>query len=111
MSSTKKTAQYNPFRYRRRVDRVSKAAGLIEFKTLSFTRNDGTRYEVLVNVLTGFKMCSCPDFTYNRAGVGSCKHMERAIANCVRHGELPPQPKTKPRRKPTLSDIAAPDYL
>jgi putative SOS response-associated peptidase YedK len=66
------------------------------FKSRSWTREDGTRWHPVVDCQHGEVWCDCPDFRYRHARhepsvhtpIHWCKHLMRAVDNCVRHGEL-----------------------
>lgn len=72
--------------------------GQVGFKVRSFTRDDGARWHPVVDTLDGSVFCDCPDFHYRHAphhpSVATpahwCKHLQRAVKNCVQHGELSP---------------------
>ncbi len=70
--------------------------GQVGFKVRSFTRDDGARWHPVVDTLDGSVFCDCPDFHYRHAphhpSVATpahwCKHLQRAVRNCVQHGDL-----------------------
>jgi putative SOS response-associated peptidase YedK len=70
--------------------------GQVFFKTKSFTRDDYTRWHPVVDVHEGDVFCDCPDFFFRHAAHKPdistphhwCKHLHRAVENCVRHGDL-----------------------
>lgn len=101
----KQTSRYNPNKIRRAVRRdKSQPAGMVAFTTKSFTRNDGTEHHAHIDLQTGECTCTCEDFKYRRAPMVKklddvdfvsiktpllhCKHIARAVNNCVRSGEL-----------------------
>ncbi|CAN5525725.1 hypothetical protein BH11ARM2_BH11ARM2_01710 [soil metagenome] len=62
------------------------ADGTYIFKARPFTHRHGRAYRVLVNPHSGHVSCTCPDFKYRKAVLGStyfggavCKHLARAI--------------------------------
>ena len=57
------------------------ADGKVAFKTKSFTKDDGTTYEPIIDPETGEFSCTCPDHVYRRR---ACKHIARAVANLFR---------------------------
>ncbi|MDF2440108.1 MAG: hypothetical protein JWN98_1092 [Abditibacteriota bacterium] len=70
--------------------------GQLFFTTKSFTRDDYTRWHPVVDLHEGEVFCDCPDFHFRHArhkpDIGTpdhwCKHLHRAVENCVRHGDL-----------------------
>jgi len=70
--------------------------GQVFFVTKSFTRDDYTRWHPVVDVQEGEVFCDCPDFHFRHAPhkptvqtpAHWCKHLQRAVQNCVRHGDL-----------------------
>ena len=95
---------YNQFEIHRKVRRAHNLPdGVIEFVTYSFTtKGTEIEYQLHVCTQTGEVHCSCDDFRFRRvkgarlAGTipnvlmpqFQCKHVKRAICNCVAHGEL-----------------------
>jgi putative SOS response-associated peptidase YedK len=79
------------------VRREAAEAGHVFFKTRSFTRDELIEWHPVVDVECGHVFCDCPDFRYRHARHEPdiwtphwwCKHLERAVENCKRHGELP----------------------
>ncbi len=70
--------------------------GQVFFKMRSLTRDDDTRWHPVVDTGDGRVFCDCPDFHYRHARFRPdvwmpqhwCKHVERAVNNCVKHGDL-----------------------
>ncbi len=70
--------------------------GQVGFKVRSFTRDDGSRWHPVVDTHDGSVFCDCPDFHYRHAAhhpsvatpAHWCKHLQRAVKNCVQHGDL-----------------------
>jgi putative SOS response-associated peptidase YedK len=70
--------------------------GQVFFVTKSFTRDDYTKWHPVVDVEEGEVFCDCPDFHFRHAAhkptvqtpAHWCKHLQRAVENCVRHGDL-----------------------
>lgn len=70
--------------------------GQVFFKVRSFTRDDGARWHPVVDTHDGSVFCDCPDFHFRHArhhpSVQTpghwCKHLQRAVKNCVQHGDL-----------------------
>lgn len=95
--------KYDRFLIRRCVRRDQKLQdGIVAFVTKSFTQNDDTSWHPHVDTRTGEVWCDCPDFRFRRNAEAKsnneipnvlqveyqCKHLERAVENCVRHGEI-----------------------
>jgi putative SOS response-associated peptidase YedK len=70
--------------------------GQVFFKTRSFSRDDYTFWHPVVDTHDGSVHCDCPDFRFRHAGHDPslarpqhwCKHINRAVENCRRHGEI-----------------------
>ena len=82
---------------RRQIRRDWRSAdGQVFFKMRSLTRDDDTRWHPVVDTGDGRVFCDCPDFHYRHARFRPdvwmpqhwCKHVERAVDNCVKHGDL-----------------------
>ncbi len=63
----------------RRVDTLPDGKAM--FKTKSFTKDDGTTYEPIIDPQTGEFSCTCADHVYRRR---ACKHILRAVTNLLR---------------------------
>ena len=83
--------------FRRQLVRDFRSAdGQVFFKVRSFTRDDGARWHPVVDTHDGSVFCDCPDFHFrharHRPSVQTpghwCKHLQRAVKNCVQHGDL-----------------------
>jgi hypothetical protein len=55
--------------------------GKVTFQTKSFTKDDDTVYEPVIDPQTGEFSCTCPDHVYRHR---ACKHILRAVANLLR---------------------------
>jgi putative SOS response-associated peptidase YedK len=84
-------------KFRRQIVRdVVSSDGQVFFKVRSFTRDDGARWHPVVDTQDGGVFCDCPDFHFRHArhapSVATpdhwCKHVQRAVRNCLQHGEL-----------------------
>jgi putative SOS response-associated peptidase YedK len=70
--------------------------GQVFFKTRSFSRDDYTFWHPIVDTHDGHVFCDCPDFRFRHAineprlatPQHWCKHINRAVENCRRHGEI-----------------------
>jgi hypothetical protein len=88
-------------KFRRCVRRVSAVNGVVTFESYSFSRaGREIEHEVTVNLCSGEVRCGCEHFRHRLARLHPtlwsprahiCHHIERAIANCARRGELPQQ--------------------
>ena len=103
-------SSYNPSLIRRCVRRDVVTADVATFKTKSFTR-EGVEHHPAVDLQTGECTCTCEHFHYRlqpmvrqlddvraisiKTPLLWCKHIERAVANCVRAGEVILDPATK----------------
>lgn len=70
--------------------------GQVFFKTRSFTSDEYLSWHPVVDVADGQVFCDCPDFRFRHAPHSPrlatpqhwCKHIDRAVENCRRHGEI-----------------------
>lgn len=70
--------------------------GQVFFKTRSFSRDEYTFWHPIVDTHDGHVFCDCPDFRFRHAPHEPslarpqhwCKHINRAVENCRRHGEI-----------------------
>lgn len=96
MADTKK--KYDPYKIRRRVRRDQSAPDYqAGFVTKSFTQPDNEdRWHPTIDRETGAATCDCTHFTtrLRRAHINEpaslCKHLQRAVANMERDGDIPP---------------------
>jgi hypothetical protein len=103
---------YDRYRIRRHVRRDAPLPdGITPFVTKSFTQDDeNIEWHPHVDTRTGEVWCDCPDFRFRHAPTARrnneipnvlqveyhCKHVIRAVANCVRRGEIQ-LPATSPK--------------
>lgn len=105
--------KYDPTPLHRKVRKVETTiGGQVIHQTYSLTRT-GTniKHHPVVDVETGCVHCDCEHFTYRVSKAArdanalpsvttpqyQCKHIQRAIAGCIRRGELQPvQPEPAP---------------
>ena len=74
---------------RRRVRQMETLAdGKIALKTKSFSVDDGTTYEPIIDPHDGTWSCTCPDFVYRHT---KCKHVRQAFAGAARKNQLDPE--------------------
>jgi hypothetical protein len=70
--------------------------GQVFFKTRSFSRDEYISWHPVVDTADGHVFCDCPDFRFRHAAHEPrlatpqhwCKHIDRAVRNCRRHGEI-----------------------
>lgn len=70
--------------------------GQVFFKTRSFSRDEYISWHPVVDTSDGHVFCDCPDFRFRHAAHAPrlatpqhwCKHIDRAVRNCRRHGEI-----------------------
>lgn len=70
--------------------------GQVFFKTRSFSRDEYLFWHPVVDITDGYVFCDCPDFRFRHAPHSPrlatpqhwCKHIDRAVENCRRHGEI-----------------------
>jgi putative SOS response-associated peptidase YedK len=70
--------------------------GQVFFKTRSFSRDEYLSWHPVVDTADGHVFCDCPDFRFRHAAHAPrlatpqhwCKHINRAVRNCRRHGEI-----------------------
>ncbi len=70
--------------------------GQVFFKTRSFSRDEYISWHPVVDTADGHVFCDCPDFRFRHAAHAPrlatpqhwCKHIDRAVRNCRRHGEI-----------------------
>ena len=74
----------------------STSDGQVFFKTRSFSRDEYLTWHPVVDIHDGHVFCDCPDFRFRHAPHEPriatpqhwCKHINRAVRNCRKHGEL-----------------------
>jgi hypothetical protein len=94
-----KPSRYNPHVVRRCVRVQTAVPGAVVFVSKSFTQADESdRYHPVIDTENGACRCDCAHFQYRLKvanvwdAATQCKHLQRAVANMERRGELPAQP-------------------
>jgi putative SOS response-associated peptidase YedK len=95
IAAPKKRGRYAP-RKRALRREYSTPDGQVFFKTRSFSRDEYISWHPVVDTSDGHVFCDCPDFRFRHAAHEPrlatpqhwCKHINRAVRNCRRHGEI-----------------------
>jgi hypothetical protein len=112
MQAIQAKSNYNPHVVRRCVRVQAAVPGAVVFVSKSMTQADDLdRYHPVIDTENGACRCDCAHFQYRLkvANVWTpgtqCKHLQRAVANMARRGELPAQPVALDYSDGDISDI------